>query len=250
MFLYPLPSYISSFFHALGFSFVDSVKLVFGLSFIASALAMYIWLNEFLSKKGAFVGGLLYMFAPYRFVDLYVRGSIGEHVAFLFPPLVLYFIFKLFKRSEYRYIFLGSVTLSGLILSHNAISLMFLPIFFIYIIFLTWQLKSKKRFIIDTTLLIVFGFAQSTFFWLPAYFEGRYTLRDIVIKGGYINNFASFSQFIYGNWNYGISGQFTLQVAMVDVYLTLRVVRSPATCLAPFAVAGLPPRCARSAMPL
>lgn len=31
MFLYPLPSYLASFFHFLGFSFVDSVKIVFGV---------------------------------------------------------------------------------------------------------------------------------------------------------------------------------------------------------------------------
>src|SRR3989344_6610273 len=42
MFLYPLPSYVTSFFHALGFSFVDSTKLVFAVSYIASLLAMYL----------------------------------------------------------------------------------------------------------------------------------------------------------------------------------------------------------------
>src|SRR3989344_7884005 len=31
MFLYPLPSYATSFFHLLGFSFVDSLKIVFGV---------------------------------------------------------------------------------------------------------------------------------------------------------------------------------------------------------------------------
>src|SRR5438094_565494 len=31
MFLYPLPSYFASLFHFLGFSFIDSVKLVFGV---------------------------------------------------------------------------------------------------------------------------------------------------------------------------------------------------------------------------
>src|SRR3990167_7437139 len=36
MFLYPLPSYATSLFHLLGFSLVDSVKLVFAVAFIAS----------------------------------------------------------------------------------------------------------------------------------------------------------------------------------------------------------------------
>src|SRR5258708_5812793 len=53
-FLYPLPSYLGSIFHALGFTFVDSTKLVFGISFILSGLTMYLWIQSFLSKKAAF----------------------------------------------------------------------------------------------------------------------------------------------------------------------------------------------------
>src|SRR3989344_693366 len=95
MFLYPLPSYAASLFHFLGFSLVDSTKLVFALAFIASGVAMYLWLREFLGEIPAMTGAILYNFAPYRFVDLYVRGAIGEHVAFIFPPLICYFLLKL-----------------------------------------------------------------------------------------------------------------------------------------------------------
>ena len=41
MFLYPLPSYMASFFHFLGFDISNSFKLVFAFSFIASSFAMY-----------------------------------------------------------------------------------------------------------------------------------------------------------------------------------------------------------------
>src|SRR5579859_8122639 len=49
MFLYPLPSYIASLFHFIGFTLVDSTKLVFGLAFIVSGIGMYIWMRNFLS---------------------------------------------------------------------------------------------------------------------------------------------------------------------------------------------------------
>src|SRR3990167_10125977 len=124
-FLYPLPSYIASIFHFAGFSLVDSVKIVFGLAFILSGVFMYLWLREFLGEIGAFTGGILYMFAPYRFVDLYVRGALGEHVAFVFLPLIAYFLLRLSKQYSYWFIVGGSISLAGLILSHNAISLMF-----------------------------------------------------------------------------------------------------------------------------
>lgn len=215
MFLYPLPSYMASLFHAFGFSFVDSTKLVFATAYILSALTMFLWLKEFLSKEASFIGSLLYSFAPYRFIDLYVRGAIGEHVAFIFPPLILYFLFKLSKKPLYKYFALGSFSLAGFILSHNAISLMFLPIIILYAIYLVWQSKNKKFLIAHFSFLILLGFSLSAFFWLPAFAEGKYTLRDIVTRGGFENNFGSLYQFIYGPWNYGGSGQFTLQVGIL-----------------------------------
>ncbi len=216
MFLYPLPSYVASLFHFLGFSLIDSVKIVFGLGFIASGIAMYVWLKEFLKTKSAFVGAILYMFAPYRFVDLYVRGAIGEHVAFVFPPLVLYFLLKIAKKIKFVYVVGGSLSLAGLILSHNAITLMFLPLIFLYFIYLFWKVKSKKDYILHTTYYILLGLGLSAFFWVPAFFEGKYTLRDIVTGGEYSSRFVSnFKDFIYGQWVYGGTGVFSVQVGII-----------------------------------
>ncbi len=100
MFLYPLPSYFASFFHFLGFSLVDSTKAVFVLGFVLSGIFMYLWIREFWGEEAGLVSGILYMFAPYRFVDLYVRGAIGENLAFVWPPLVCWFLLKFSKNCQ------------------------------------------------------------------------------------------------------------------------------------------------------
>lgn len=219
MFLYPVSSYTASFFHFLGFSFVDSLKLLFAVSFIASGFTMYLWVKEHVSREAGFVAALLYLYAPYRFVDLYVRGAIGEHVAFIFPPLVLYFLLKLAKHQSQRYLFLGSLSFAGLILSHNAISLIFLPIIFLYILFLFFQTKSRKVFAFFASLLILFGFGLAAFFWVPAFFEGKYTLRDIVSKGAYFSNFQDIGRFFYSEWSYGGTGVFSVQIGIVQWFV-------------------------------
>jgi len=216
MFLYPLPSYIASLFHFLGFSFVDSTKLVFAVAFFSSGLIMYLWLKSFLSEKAAFVGAILYAFAPYHFVDLYVRGAIGEMVAFIFPPLVFYFLLKLSEKNSYRNILGISVSLACFILAHNAVSLMFLPFLIFYILYLTWTINKRFFFLRNACLAIFFGFALSAFFWLPALMEGKYTLRDIVTNGEYAKRFIQFSKLLYGAWNYGQSGSFTVQVGLLQ----------------------------------
>jgi len=215
-FLYPLPSYIASLFHFLGFSLVDSTKIVFGVGMILSLIFMYIWLSLFLKKYPALFGAVLYTYAPYRFVELYVRGDIGEHLAFAFIPLVLFFIYKIYKNKNLNNIFFAGFSLALLVLSHNAISLMFIPFIIFYIFFLLYLSKFRRSFIISSASLIFIGFSLSCFFWLPGLLEGKYTLRNIVTAGSYIGRFVNFKDLLYGQWNYGGSGQFTVQLGIVN----------------------------------
>ncbi|MEK9178506.1 MAG: 6-pyruvoyl-tetrahydropterin synthase-related protein [Patescibacteria group bacterium] len=230
MFLYPLPSYFASFFHFLGFSFIDSVKLVFAVSFILSGFTMYLWVREFLGKEAGVASSVLYLFAPYRFVDLYVRGAIGEHVAFIFPPLVLYFLLKLsktklnfFDKKFFLLITGGSLSLAGFILSHNAISLLFAPFILFYAFFLLWQNKNFKRLFFSFLSLLVLGALISAFFWFPAFFEGKYTLRDIVTAGEYAKRFVEFRSLLYSPWSFGGTGQFSVQIGIVHILTVLSV---------------------------
>lgn len=210
-FLYPLPSYIASFFHFFGFSLVDSTKIVFGMGIVLSMIFMYLWLSLFTSRYSALFGALLYGYAPYRFVDLYVRGDIGENLAFAFIPLVLFFIYKIYKKSDYKFTIFGGVSLAFLILSHNAISLMFVLFIVIYVSLLIYLSGFNKQLMLNSFFLILIGFGLSVFFWLPALLEGRYTLRDILTVGAYARHFVSIPRLIYGPWSYGGSGQFSVQ---------------------------------------
>ena len=210
-FLYPLPSYIASIFHFLGLSFVDSTKVVYGLGMVLSLYFMYLWLSQFLSKQSSLFGAVLFTYAPYRFVDLYVRGDVGENLAFAFVPLVLFFAYKTYKTKDIKYPVLGAISLAFLILAHNAIALMFVPFILLYCLILLYISKFNKRLIFNLFSLIVLGFTLSAFFWLPALLEGKYTLRNIVTAGGYVGRFVSFQSLIYGPWSYGQTGTFTVQ---------------------------------------
>lgn len=221
IFLYPLPSYIASFFHFFGFSFVDSTKLVFATTFVASGLTMFLWMRKITDEKSAFIGSVLYVIAPYRIVDLYVRGAIGEHVAFVFLPLVLCFIAKLSKKISYWNIACGSISLALLLLSHNAISIMFLPLIFLYIFYLSYFSKAKKSFFFSSLLSVILAFGLAAFFWIPAFFEGKYTLRDIVTAGEYISRFVPFERFFSADWSYGGSDQLSKQIGVVHWILVV-----------------------------
>ncbi len=225
IFLYPLPSYFASLFHFFGTSYVDSFKLVLGVSYILSGIFMYLWLVRFLGILPAVLGSIFYLFAPYRFVDLYVRGAIGEHAAFTFMPLVLFALFLLnniSKKSKVRKYYFGflflSMSFAGLILSHNAISLLFIPFILFYSLYLFNENKSKIKLILSGFSLLL-GFLLSFFFWFPAFFEGKYTLRDIVTAGEYSSRFVNLSDLIYSPWSYGTTGQFSVQIGIVQMLI-------------------------------
>ncbi len=213
MFLYPMPSYVASFIHSVGFSFVDSTKLVFALAFVFSIVFMYVWVSSAWGKAAGLVAAVLYGFAPYRFVDLYVRGAIGEHMAFVFPPLICYGIFKLSKEKNGFAPWPFAITAFGtgfLILSHNALSLLFLPLIVLYALYLSVSgERVRVGVLVSSGLAMAFGFLLSAFYWIPGFFEGKYTLRDIVTAGEFSGRFVPWLSFLYSPWNFGGGNDFS-----------------------------------------
>lgn len=213
MFLYPLTNYLGSLLHFLGFNIINSIKILFGLSYIASGVFMYLWIKRLWGQNAGFIAAIFYLFAPYRFVDLYVRAALGEHLAFVFIPLACWMLTELIKSQKRKYLVLSSVSIALLILSHNAISLIFMPFIFIYcfcLIFLDKKIKKPRatrlpcRQAGHALFAIFLGFALSTFFWLPALLEGKYTLREIVAdKEVFINNYLKPKELFFSKWGYG-----------------------------------------------
>lgn len=221
MFLYPLPSYAASLFHFLGVSLVDATKLVFAVAFMLSGITMYIWLRAEGNESAGFAAGILYLFAPYRFVDLYVRGAIGEHVFFIWPPLVCYFILRYFQTNRPLFGAAVSVSLALMILSHNALSIMFMPFIGVYALWFLFKSYKKNAAIktlktgVGLSGAFALGLGLSAFFWAPAFLEGKYTLRDIVTKDVLFDRFESFSRLVYSPWSFGGTGEMSVQAGPV-----------------------------------
>lgn len=191
-FYYPLPGYIASFLHIFNISFQDTYKILIGLAFITAPVGIYLWLRHRVNKKTAFVGALLYGLTPYHFLNLYVRGDIGELVALVFLPLVLLSIDK-------RNIIVGGITYGFFILSHNGVSLMFTPVLLGYSLFFTNNNIQRLK----NLILLAIGLSFSAFFWIPALVELRFTLRSIVIDQMFKDHFPTFLQLVYSPWGFG-----------------------------------------------
>ncbi len=224
MFVYPLPSYLAALIHSLGFSYISTVKIIYGSAFITSGLLMFLWAKEEFGEKAGFATALLYSFAPYRFVDLYVRGALGEHVAFVFPPLILYTMFKITatkNEKKYLWIALASLAVATLVLSHNMLSIVFLPLVAGYALILALREKNRLTPLVICLLPILIGFLLSAFFWIPALLERKYTLIDIVTKGEVLTRFETIARLLYSPWRYAGTGEFSVQLGVVGLIFLL-----------------------------
>ncbi len=177
-FLYPGFMYFGEIFKFLGFGFVSTIKIILGLSMIGSALFIFLWLSKIFSRWASFVGSLLYLYVPYHLFDLYKRGSVGEILALGIIPFI-------FWQIERRSFFWTSVGIGFLILSHNTLALLFLPIIVIYL--LTHSLASAVYFLPS----IFLGLGLSAFFWIPAIFDLQYTVFDKTKVSDFSDHFAS-----------------------------------------------------------
>lgn len=195
-FIYHLPYLIASFFLSLGVGLVASFKATLSLSFLLSGVFMYLFARIFFNdeKKGLFVA-VFYQFAPFRLVDLLVRGSFGEVYTYTFLPLVLLGIVLLHKKVNDTSFVLTAAGVFFLILSHNSVSLLYFTIAFAFLA----HFKNKKTFSWGAFTLLV-GLLLSAYYWVPAIFEHRYTYGDLFMKELYKEHFVPLSSYFLPNF--------------------------------------------------
>lgn len=206
-FVFPLPFYIGELFHLIGFSLVDSIKWVFGLSLIGSGLVMFLLLRKLTHNLLSLAGALIYVYTPYRSTDVYVRGALGESLAFIFFPLIILSILQLtdqHQTSRWRWLGIGSLSIGGLVLSHNISAYMFIPFAVLLAGLRFWLTSQEKRdALANLFALFVGGLLTSAYFWLPALLESSLVKYDTVFN--FSDHFPTIKQLLVPYWGYGAS---------------------------------------------
>ncbi|MDO8660126.1 MAG: 6-pyruvoyl-tetrahydropterin synthase-related protein [Candidatus Parcubacteria bacterium] len=201
IFAYPLPYYLTAFFHFLGFSFISSIKIILGLSFIASGITMFFFIKEELKNKyAAFAASIIYLFSPYHLVDLHFRVALGENISFAILPFCFFSIKRMFQKPTFAWTILSGVSLALLILSHQAISLTSFPFIIIYCLYLLMKKKNTKiKSLFSYISFLAMGLSLSSFYWIPAIFESKYI--NLLSHGNI--SFIGLNQLFYSPWKWG-----------------------------------------------
>ncbi len=219
-FVYPLPNYVASIFHTFGFGFIDGLKLNMVAATFIGAIFMYLWTRKYWGEAGAVVSSVFYTFSPYHFLDIYVRGSVGEVWSLGLAPALFWSYYSYYESNRKILLVLSSIFLALLILAHNILAVVFFGFFILYTLYLILNTKEKKALIIDTILIYVTGLGLSSPFWLPALLEAKYVVGLQVFDP--TQHFPVLYKLIYSSWGYGFSGgnapdQMSFQIGIANL---------------------------------
>ncbi|EKD90318.1 MAG: hypothetical protein ACD_31C00017G0002 [uncultured bacterium] len=203
-YIYPLPNYVASFLHTFGVSFIDAFKLNLFFAIIMAGIFFYLWTKNFFGSLGAMVGTVFYLFSPYLFVDVYIRGSVGEVWALAFFPGFLWAITELILNDNKKFLPVSILFLSLVIFSHNILALLFFPFAITYSFILILISKEKRNKIINLVKVVLISLGLSSIFWLPAILETKYTMGLQIYD--FRTNFPDLYQLIFPSWGSGFFG--------------------------------------------
>jgi hypothetical protein len=144
--------------------------------------------------------------APYQLVNIYIRGNIGETLAFAILPWVLVFSDDFIKLNKNKAKFV--ISFATFLLAHNLIAVLSIPL--IMLVTLTQNnVKNIKKIIYPSFISVLLV----SFFWIPALAEKKYIVLDKspLSNKTLENHFVTIDQLFFSKWEYGYS-----QIGPVD----------------------------------
>lgn len=167
-----------------------SLNIVVYLSLCGGALGVFMLgdkiTGDFVISCFSFV---LYLITPYFFVNLYVRGNLGELFSMQFCPWVIYFTLVLQSRIQKSKIIspttgILALFLSAIIYSHPAVALFFFPALGIICLFLNEMTNSEKlKFLGCMAVAALLSVILSSPYWFTAMTMKKYVFNERALDG-------------------------------------------------------------------
>ena len=200
IFYSPLTAYIPLIFRIFSFSFEICLKLFMFVVTVATGIAMYKFVIKITkNKNSAILASVLYIIAPYRITDMYVRMALAELTSFIFIPMVFSGMYSIINENKKSSLLI--IGASGLILTHTVVCMYTAMLCFVYLIVFIRKLNKKSILNLLVSLLMIV--LITSFYWVGLaqhYFSTSY---EVFVPGRMervdVLNFykTSLSQLVY-----------------------------------------------------
>jgi len=212
----PLLYQLTQLLHLTGLPLDAAMKGVVILGFLLYSAGMFLMVRPIFGPAPALAAAAVYVYAPYRLREAFIQGNYGQFSGLAFYPLIFWAFHGLITTRQRRYWVAAPVSLAGLLFSHNISSMLFLPVFGAYLLFLLLlpinrpalniiNRKSKipLRYATGTVVVNVItagilGLGLAAIFWLPAFGEKDEIKLEGITRGffDFRHNFISLAEFV------------------------------------------------------
>ena len=148
---------------------------------LLSGITMYTFMmNVTKNKNVSLLSSILYVLAPYRITDMYIRIAVAELASFVFIPIIFDGLYSVLKEEKLSFkLIWGTV---GLILTHTVITMYMAIICLLYLVFNIKKLKSIKiiRILVISLVCILL---ITSFYWVGLLQHHNATSYEVFVPG-------------------------------------------------------------------
>ncbi|MBV7335399.1 hypothetical protein KFU94_45600 [Chloroflexi bacterium TSY] len=235
----PLSHFCAEFFlRVLNFSYTGAIEAIFVVGILGSAAAMYVFIRSWVGRHAAIISALVYVYAPYHLLNLYVRAHLVESMAFVWLPLCLLTMRQTVLTSVniekgdqetrvlelYGWVVGVALSFAALLFTSQLAMILAAPLFALYFLMLMLVYAQSDRLAnlmlprwvrfwqwvrhaIPAALGAVSALGLSAIFWLPMALERNDVRVDQWFGGRYDfrGHFIYFFQLFSPQWDFGSS---------------------------------------------
>lgn len=181
IFYSPLTAYAPLIFKIFNFTFTNCLKIFMFAVTLLSGITMYTFMmNVTKNKNVSLLSSILYVLAPYRITDMYIRIAVAELASFVFIPIIFDGLYSVLKEEKLSFkLIWGTV---GLILTHTVITMYTAIICLLYLVFNIKKLKSikVKRILVISLVCILL---ITSFYWVGLLQHHNATSYEVFVPG-------------------------------------------------------------------
>ena len=181
IFYSPLTAYAPLIFKIFNFTFTNCLKIFMFAVTLLSGITMYTFMmNVTKNKNVSLLSSILYVLAPYRITDMYIRIAVAELASFMFIPIIFDGLYSVLKEEKLSFkLIWGTV---GLILTHTVITMYMAIICLLYLVFNIKKLKSIKviRILVISLVCILL---ITSFYWVGLLQHHNATSYEVFVPG-------------------------------------------------------------------
>lgn len=210
LFGHQITSYLGALFIFLTNDPIVGYNLVILFGAVLSVTGFYLFLREHTDRWSSFIGAVLFNFAPYRIINIFIRGAIPEFFSHVYTGFILVVLKRWVEKNQARYLFIYIVLASLLLQTHPIaflVQYILIAPYYLYLVFMKKNNMVRNILLFISSTLLAIGIAG--YYIIPLLGEFKYFYYGTQSGLFLPNHFLTLKNFFQPAWHYFYNGDVT-----------------------------------------